>query len=304
LCRDPEGRKEAFQVGGTVKRAAKTSIGAALAAILLLGGVLAYGAHEAASRPIERRLTVGFSLWPRDAGPLDVALLADIHLGNRAMNPRRLAAIVAQVNAAHPDLVLIAGDFLAGRDGVGAAERAAALQAPLSRLRAPLGVVAVLGNHDHWTVPDAVRRVLVRAGVTVLANAATRRGPVTILGVDDAFSGRDDIAATLASSKGLGGIPIVLTHTPDLVHKLRGAFPLVLAGHTHCGQVVLPWYGPLLTRAPREGWKPLYDPRYRCGIVRDPGRLVLVTAGLGSGTAPIRLGAPPDWWLVRVGPRR
>jgi predicted MPP superfamily phosphohydrolase len=260
------------------------------------------GLSEARSTPIERRMTLPLAGWPADTPPISVALLSDIHLGNLAMDGVRLSAIVDQVNAARPDLVLIAGDFTVGHDAVGAAERAAGLESPLSRLNARLGVVAVLGNHDHWTAPDAIRAALARAGTTVLANEATRRGPLAILGVDDAFSGHDDIAATIASWKRAGGIPVVLTHTPDLVHELRGEFPLVLAGHTHCGQVVLPWFGPLLTRGPRQRWRTLYDARYRCGLVRDPNRVVVVTAGLGSGTSPIRLGAPPDWWLLEVGP--
>jgi hypothetical protein len=97
---------------------------------------------------------------------------------------------------------------------------------------------------------------------------------------------------------------LVLTHAPDVALNLPSGLPLVMAGHTHCGQVVLPWIGPLLTRAPKRQWRPLYDPRYRCGVVRDRGRVVLVTAGLGSGTSPLRLGAPPDWWLIRIGARR
>jgi predicted MPP superfamily phosphohydrolase len=89
-----------------------------------------------------------------------------------------------------------------------------------------------------------------------------------------------------------------------VVRGLGTGFPLVLAGHTHCGQIVLPWYGPVTTRAPLAGWKPLYDARYRCGIVAREGRRVVITAGLGSGTTPIRLGAPPDWWLLTLGPGR
>lgn len=268
-----------------------------LASLFLIAGV-----REAASRPVERRLTIGLSGWPSDARPLKIALLSDIHLGNNAMDAGRLRGIVGQVNAARPDLVLLAGDFVAGRDSAGAAQRAAGLEAPLSQLNAPLGVVAVLGNHDHWTSPEAVRAALVRAGITLLGNEAARRGPLAILGVDDAFSGHDDVAATVASWKAVGGIPLVLTHTPDLVHKLSGELPLVLAGHTHCGQVVLPWLGPILTRSPKQQWRPLYDPRYRCGVVRDVNRTVVVTAGVGSGTSPVRLGAPPDWWLLTVGP--
>jgi hypothetical protein len=270
--------------------------------LLLLAGLLVWkGLREAHSQPVERRLTLGLAGWPTDAPPLRIALLSDIHLGNRAMDEERLSRIVSEVNAARPDLVLLAGDFMIGHDAAGASQRAVGLQASLSRLTARLGVVAVLGNHDHWTSPTAVRAALVRAGITVLGNEASRRGPIAILGIDDAFSGHDDIAATLASWRRVGGIPLVLTHTPDVALTLPDGLPLVMAGHTHCGQVVLPWMGPLLTRGPKQQWRRLYDARYRCGVVRDGGRVVLVTAGVGSGTSPIRLGAPPDWWLLRIG---
>ena len=285
-----------------MKRASWTaSIGIALA--MFAGATLAIGIRKAASTPIERQLSVDLPEWPRDASRLRVALLSDIHFGNRAMSTERLNAIVEQINGAHPDLILIAGDFVVGHDALRASGRAAGLEAPLSRLNAPLGVVAVLGNHDHWTAPDAVRLALGRARITVLENRAVRRGPLAVVGIDDAFSGHDDIEAASASLAAIGGVPILLTHSPDLVHKLRDGFPLVVAGHTHCGQVVLPWYGPLLARSPRENWRPLYDLRYRCGVVRDSNRVVVVTAGVGSGSIPVRLGAPPDWWLLNLGPQ-
>lgn len=254
------------------------------------------------STPVERQAILAIPGWPKDTPRVRVALLSDIHIGNRAMDAARLASIVESVNAARPDLVLLAGDFTAGRRSDGAAARAATLTRPLSRLHAPLGVVAVLGNHDYWTDAAAVRGALERAGVTVLVNRAARRGAVTILGVDDAYSGHDDLRRTLASARGVGGIPVILTHSPDVVHQLGTGFPLVLSGHTHCGQVVLPVYGPVLTHAPLDRWRALYDVRYRCGVVRRDERVVVVTAGLGSGTAPIRLGAPPDWWLLTLGP--
>lgn len=269
--------------------------------LALLGTGLAVGLRETVSRPLERQARLALPGWPQHAPPLRIALLSDLHFGNRAMGTARLTAIVQDVNAARPDLILIAGDFMAGRTGEGAAERAAAFSLPLSRLRARLGAVAVLGNHDYWTGPSEVRRALKKSGVVLLVNSAARRGPVTILGVDDVFSGHDDLRRTLASARSLGGVPIVLTHSPDIVHKLGSGFPLVVAGHTHCGQVVVPGFGAILGHAPLDHWKRLYDPRYRCGLVHDDGRTVVVTAGLGSGTAPIRLGAPPDWWLLTVG---
>jgi len=230
-----------------------------------------------------------------------IALLADIHLGNRAMTKTRLRKIVEQVNEARPDLVLIAGDFVTGHGAAGTADRAAGLSEGLSRLHSKFGTIAVLGNHDYWTAPDPVRVALKKAAIAVLENDAIRRGPVAVIGIGDAFSGHDNVARALKGASEIGGVPVVLTHTPDVVQKLPANLPLVLAGHTHCGQVVLPFFGPVLTRSPLQGWKVLYDRRYRCGMVRDRERVVVVTAGLGSGSSPIRLGAPPDWWLLTVG---
>lgn len=289
-------------MAGKAKLRLRWLSGIAIALTLLASLFLIVGVREALSQPVERRLRVELPGWPSGARPLKIALLSDIHLGNYAMDAGRLSGIVGQVNAARPDLILLAGDYVNGHDSAGAVQRAAGLEEPLSHLDAPLGVVAVLGNHDHWTSPDGVRAALARAGIRVLGNEAVRRGPLAILGVDDSFSGHDDVAATVASWKTIGGIPVVLTHSPDLAHELSGEFALVLAGHTHCGQVVLPLLGPVLTRGPKQQWRPLYDPRYRCGAVRDANRIVVVTAGLGSGTSPVRLGAPPDWWLLTVGP--
>jgi uncharacterized protein len=122
---------------------------AAVALIVLASLFLIVGVREALSSPAERRLTVGLPGWPSRARPLRIALLSDIHLGNHAMDAGRLRGIVGRVNAARPDLILLAGDFVVGHDPAGAARRADGLEAPLSHLDAPLGVVAVLGNHDH-----------------------------------------------------------------------------------------------------------------------------------------------------------
>ncbi|WP_254772337.1 metallophosphoesterase [Sphingomonas sp. NFR04] len=274
------------------------------AAALLLAGLAglaaAMGFREAWADPVMRTLDVRVQGWPTEGAPVRMALLSDIHLGGGAMDDARLRWIVAQVNAVRPDLVLIAGDMIVGHDASGAAPRAAGLQVPLSGLRARLGVVAVLGNHDHWTAPAAIRQALEGAGVHVLTNTALRAGAVAIVGVDDAYSGHDDAAAAIAAWRRVGGVPILLTHAPDLVHRLPRELTLVLAGHTHCGQVVLPGWGPLLLHAPQEHWRRLYDPQLRCGIVHQDGRTIVVTAGVGSGTMPIRLGAPPDWWLVTL----
>lgn len=272
---------------------------AVLAAAVVL--LLALGLRAATSMPVERRATVHFADWPSDAGPLKIALISDIHLGSVGMSQARLGAIIRKVNAAKPDLILLAGDFVNGHGPLapGAAE---GLTAPLAVARARYGVVAVLGNHDHWTDASGVAAALRRAGVVVLDNEAMQAGPVVLVGVSDAFSGHDEVPRAFAAAEGLTGPAIVFSHSPDVARDLPARARLLLAGHTHCGQMVLPFVGSLAGRSPREGMKPLYDPGYRCGLIRDGRRTVIVTAGLGPGSLPFRIAAPPDWWLLKVGP--
>jgi predicted MPP superfamily phosphohydrolase len=268
----------------------------ASALILLAAAGVLYYAHEEARRdPVVRTATIQLPGWPAQAKPVRAVLISDIHIGSTAMDARRLARIADRINALHPDIVFIAGDMIFGHDPDGAAKLGNGLVAPLARLHAQLGVVAVLGNHDHWTGTTIVRGDLKRAGVTVLENDAIVRGPLAIAGVDDDYSHHADLPGTLARLRALRGARIVLTHSPDIAPLLPADTPLLLAGHTHCGQVVLPFYGPVsdVTR---------YGARYRCGIRVEGKRAVIVTAGLGTSGPPLRLGAAPDLWLLTLTP--
>lgn len=262
-----------------------------VALITAVGFLIGYAGARA--DPIMRRADIALPDWPAGKPPITIALMSDIHMESLAMDEGRLARIVGQVNAQHPDMVVLAGDFIEGR-GEGEAERAIPLLArPLSRLKAPLGVVAVLGNHDHWTDPAPIAAMLRRIGVVVLSNQGESIGPLALGGLDDPATHHDRIAPTEAALAMLRGAGVMIAHSPDVAVKLSRRTTLLLAGHTHCGQVVLPLIG-----APVE----VTNPHYRCGIVRDPHRLTVVTAGLGTSNLPIRFGAPPDVWLVRVGP--
>lgn len=265
----------------------------ALGIVAIVGAVTLIGYHEARSDPVVRTARIALPDWPVGDAPVTVALLSDIHIGNVAMDEARLARIVAQVNTHHPDLVLMAGDFVAGHDREDAAV-APHLRA-LGDLRARPGVIAVPGNHDHWTDIAAVDRALARAGILVLRNAAVRRGPLAIGGVDDAPTRHDRLPATLTAMSRLGGSRVVLGHSPDSAPAIGNAATLMLAGHTHCGQIDLPIIGPPVDVS-------RYGARYRCGLVREGPLRVIVTAGLGTSVLPLRINVPPDWWLLTLGP--
>lgn len=266
----------------------------AVLVMALLGGLLAlYAFAEARRLPVIRRAAVALQDWPAGTRPITIALASDVHLGNATMDEGRLAAIVDRINAQRPDLILLAGDFIAGHEFDPKGVIAHRLTPVLARLRAPLGVVAVLGNHDHWSNPTAVSDSLRAAGITVLSNDATMRGPLVIGGLDDDFTHRARTAPTLSAMARFTGPRLILSHSPDPAARIAPPL-LLLAGHTHCGQVDLPIIGRLASVS-RLG------ERFACGMIREPARTVIVSAGLGTSLAPFRLGAPPDLWLITVG---
>lgn len=262
-----------------------------LAALALFG----YGYWTARSDPVVRETRVGVAGWPAGQAPLRLLLIADVHVAGPDMPPERLSRIVAQANDLAPDLILLAGDFISDKALATHVYGWSEIAAPLAALRAPLGSYAVLGNHDHWTDAPAARAALTAAGIRVLSNEAVRAGPLAIGGLDDDHSGHADLGRTLVAMQMAGGVPVLLSHSPDPFPMLPEDVPLMVAGHTHCGQIRLPGIGPLAT-ASRHG------KRYACGRIDERGRTLIVSAGLGTSVLPIRVGAVPDMWLVEIGP--
>jgi predicted MPP superfamily phosphohydrolase len=247
--------------------------------------------------PVVREAVIALPDWPAGQPPIRALLMADLHVAGPDMPPERLARIVAQANALHPDIVLIAGDFVSDRRVSTHAYSFAAAVAPLALLHPPLGVVSVLGNHDHWRDASGARAALAAVHVRVLDNDAAQFGPLALGGLDDAFTNHADLAATLNAMRALPSVRMILSHSPDPFPQLPRDVTLMLAGHTHCGQIRLPLIGALSTMS-------AYGDRYACGLIRENGRTLIVTAGLGTSILPLRLGAVPDMWLIRLGPAR
>lgn len=249
----------------------------------------------ARSEPMVRHANVALPDWPSGAAPVRIAFLSDIHVAGPDMPPSRLAKIVRDINTLHPDIVMIAGDFVSDKDFATHHYSAAEAIAPLGKLNAPLGTVAVLGNHDYWRDASAIRDALERQGIIVLDNDAVQRGPLAIGGIDDDFSAHADPLRTLTALDRLSGVKILLSHSPDVFPDIPDKIGLTLAGHTHCGQIALPVLGPLAT-ASRHG------KRYACGRISEGWKTLIVTAGLGTSILPLRLGVEPDLWVITVGP--
>jgi predicted MPP superfamily phosphohydrolase len=158
-------------------------------------------------------------------------------------------------------------------------------------------VVAVLGNHDRAKL-DLISAAFQARGMTPLVNQAVKRGPLVIGGMDYALGPGPRLDKTLKAMDALGPGPgprILLTHAPDVAMGLKDKVDVVLAGHTHCGQIIVPFNGPLRRKNEELRW-------LACGRIDLGGPLLFVTAGLGTSDRPFRFGADPDVWLIRFGP--
>ncbi|RVU19507.1 metallophosphoesterase [Methylobacterium oryzihabitans] len=250
--------------------------------------------------------------WPAPLR-LRIAVLADVHVGEPYMPVGRVEEIVAVTNALRPDLVLLLGDYPSGSPFVTRNVPLAAFARAVAGLRAPLGVHAVLGNHDWWEDeealrrlrgPTASRRALEAAGIPVMENDAlrlTKDGHAFWLaGLADqipffpvrVWKGLHDVPGTLATITDDAPV-ILMAHEPDIFPKIPARVALTLSGHTHGGQVRLFGYSPVSNSR--------YGQRYLYGHVVEAGRHLIVSGGLGLSRVPVRLGVPPEIVLVELG---
>jgi predicted MPP superfamily phosphohydrolase len=245
---------------------------------------------------VVHRETLAVPGWPAGHAPLAVALLADLHTGSPWHGLDTLARIVDETNALAPDLVLLGGDYVIHGVQGGTFVTPEEIASVLGRLRAPLGVYAVLGNHDHWLDAARVRAALEAAGIPVLEDEARRieraGGDFWLTGLGDFWEGACDVDGALAQLTD-DAPALAFMHNPDLFPRLSDRYALVLAGHTHGGQVALPVLGrPIVPSR--------YGERYAAGHVVEHGRHLYVTTGLGTSILPVRFRVPPEIALLSV----
>jgi uncharacterized protein len=252
-------------------------------AVLLIGYV------GAIRDPVITRYRVAL---PGLVSPIRLVHLSDIHGSAWDMPEPRIARIVAQANALRPDVVVITGDFHASKL-INPRMRLEASLRPLTRLAAPLGVWSVPGNHDspYWT-----RRVMRRFGLRLLAGEQVDVGPLQIVGADDLIMGQDSIAGFRRAARSAApGKPLIgLVHEPVLWRHLPANVDLLLAGHTHGGQIV----GLGLLRMGE------FYQQHRRGLYRNGrGQALIVSAGIGTTWVPLRIGTAPEILVVELVPQ-
>lgn len=218
--------------------------------------------------------------------------LSDLHLGDW-LQPAQLHDLILFINQQQPDLIAITGDFVTDDPALVADD----LLTLLKLLKARDGVVAVLGNHDHWTDPALIRQVLQRSGIVELRNNSMtieRRGePLCLAGVDDISVHADDLEHVLKRLPG-SGAAILLAHEPDFadVSAASRRFDLQISGHSHGGQVVLPFLGPLRL--------PPYGRKYPMGRYQVGSMLLYTNRGVGMVAPHYRFNCRPEITLFSL----
>jgi predicted MPP superfamily phosphohydrolase len=266
------------------------------AIVLLLAGMVFWGFLIEPGRLVVREQTIQIDNWPQQLDGLRIAVLSDIHADDWFVDDKKMRTIVERTNQLQPELIVILGDYMSSNGHVTRRVEPERFGAILKDLRAPLGVYSVLGNHDWWYSGIQVRRGLEKNGIQVLENEVihfdVRGTQLWLVGLADLWTRRQAIADTVAMVP--EGAPVIaLTHNPDIFPDLPRRMPLLLAGHTHGGQVRLPLIGSVVESSD-------FGDRYVRGHVFENNHHLFVTTGIGTSIVPVRFGVPPEIVLLTI----
>lgn len=298
----------------------------ATAGLVMAGSALGGYALAEPFRQIVTRYKVSPPGWPKGLS-LKLAVLADLHAVEPWMGEARIEGIVAETNALGADAVLLLGDFVAGYriSRYGRPVPDIVWASALARLRAPLGVHAVLGNHDWWVDRElqrsrrgrpAAARAVEAAGIPLYENHAVRMRKdgrsFWIAGLGDQWAywprpedyetfrlrgkldyiGVDDLDGTLRIVNDDAPV-ILMAHEPDIFDVVPDRVSLTIAGHTHGGQVRFAGFAPIVPSR--------FGRRFTYGHIIEGDRHLVVSGGLGLSGLPVRFGAPPEIVVIEIG---
>ncbi|WFU08114.1 metallophosphoesterase [Rhizobium sp. CB3090] len=284
-------------------------------------GLLALGGYAFGYEPVVRLNTARYQLTPPGWTPglkLRIVALADFHACRPWMTADRIASICARANDLGGDIIVLLGDYTSGTDFVTGRVDHRVWAGELAALKAPLGVHAIVGNHDWWHDaaaqknghgPTFSHKALADAGIPVYSNRSVRLEKdgygFWLAGVEDQLAlrrsvrwkrqfteGLDDLEGTLAQVNDEAPV-ILLAHEPDIFPAVPSRVSLTLSGHTHGGQVRVFGWSPYLPSR--------YGDRYIHGHIVEEDRHIIVSGGLGCSVAPVRVGVPPEIVVIDLG---
>ncbi len=242
-----------------------------------------------------QRIVVG--KLPAEFRGFRIVQLSDIH-HSPFFGEQEIIEAVGRANDLQPDLTVLTGDYIShSRNYIPGCARA------LGGLRAPHGVFAVLGNHDHWTDGELMLRSLTAEGIRVLCNESTRieraASYIQLAGIDDVMVKRDDLPRALRDTHG-GETRILLSHNPAIIREAaRAGVDLVLSGHTHGGQINWRLLTGRKDRQTARLWR-RSSRRLMRGHAQLGSTQLYVNRGLGTVVVPLRYGCPPEITIIEL----
>jgi len=274
-------------------------IRAALASFLLfILACLGWGFFIEPNRLVVQQATIQIDNWPKELSGLRIAMIGDIHTGGPFIDDNKLRRIVELTNQQNPDLIVLLGDYMSPNSWHSHRVEPEVTAAAMKNLRAPLGVYTVLGNHDWWYNGGKVRRAFEDNGIPVLddevAEIKWRDKSFWLAGLADLWTRPQHISETVAKVPP-GATVIALTHNPDIFPNLPRSVPLLLAAHTHGGQVNLPLIGTPIVPS-------RFGPKYTRGHAFENDHHMYVTSGIGTSIMPIRFRVTPEIVILTINP--
>ncbi len=265
---------------------------------LLIVCGLVWGVFIEPSRLIVHQETIQIDNLPKELSGLRIALIADIHSGGPFIDDNKLRQIVELTNQQNPDLIVLLGDYMSPNSWHSQRVEPEVTAAAMKNLHAPLGVYAVLGNHDWWYNGGKVRRAFEANGIPVLddevAEVKWQNGSFWLVGLADFWTRPQHVSETRAKVPQDAPV-IAITHNPDVFPGLPQSVPLLLTAHTHGGQVNLPLIGTPIVPS-------RFGRKYTAGHVFENGHHMFVTTGIGTSILPIRFRVPPEIVILTIKP--
>jgi len=267
-----------------------------LALLILILSCFVWGVFIEPNRLIVHQETIQIDNWPTELKGLRIALIADIHTGAPFINDQKLQQIVARTNELNPDLIVLLGDYMSPNSWHSHRVEPEVTAAVLRNLKAPLGVYSVLGNHDWWYNGEKVRIAFEQNGIHVLEDEAVEvkwhDKSFWLVGLADLWTRPQHVGETIARIQP-GSTIIALTHNPDIFPGLPRSVPLLLAAHTHGGQVNIPLIGTPIVPS-------RFGRKYTAGHIFENGHHMFVTTGIGTSILPVRFRVPPEIVILTI----